>query len=239
MLGGDQFWDFLPYVLAGIPVTLEVTAWALALAMIVSVILALGRSSKFWLFRWPAGFVIETFRGSSSLVQLFWAFYVLPLFGINLSPFAAGVLVLGLNEGSYFSEVVRSGLAAVPSGQRDASTALGFSPTYRFLRIIMPQALPVMIPPFGNAVVTMLKFTSLVSLVTVQDLTFRANVAAVSMGDTTAIFVLIMLIYFVLALIFFGCVKALELWVARLSGRVSDLSKRRLPVPNWALGGDR
>ncbi|WP_449415801.1 ectoine/hydroxyectoine ABC transporter permease subunit EhuC [Ochrobactrum teleogrylli] len=239
MSGGDQFWDFLPYVLEGIPVTLEVTACALALAMIVSVILALGRSSKFWFLRWPAGFVIETFRGSSSLVQLFWAFYVLPLFGINLPPFAAGVLVLGLNEGSYFSEVVRAGLAAVPAGQRDASTALGFSPTYRFFRIIMPQALPVMIPPFGNAVVTMLKFTSLVSLVTVQDLTFRANVAAVSMGDTTAIFVVIMLIYFVLALIFFGCVKLLEIWVAQISGRIVDLSTRRLPVPDWALGGDR
>ena len=102
-------WDYMPFLLAGIPVTLEVTFLAMALALPVSVVLALGRNSRVPVLRWCAGFVIEQFRGTSALVQLFWAFYVLPMFGIHLSPMLAGILVLGLNEGSYFSEVVRSG----------------------------------------------------------------------------------------------------------------------------------
>jgi polar amino acid transport system permease protein len=168
-------WDFLPFLLAGIPVTLALTVIAMTLSIPVSVILALGRNSQLGLLRWPAGFVIELFRGSSALVQLFWAFYVLPMFGINLPPMVAGIMVLAINEGAYFSEVVRSGLNAVPPGQREAAVTLHLPLRYRFFRIILPQALPVMIPPFGNALVTMLKFTALVSLVTIQELSFSAS----------------------------------------------------------------
>jgi polar amino acid transport system permease protein len=231
-------WDYLPFLLAGIPVTLEVTFLAMALALPVSVVLALGRSSELAVLRWCAGFVIELFRGTSALVQLFWAFYVLPMFGIQLSPMLAGVLVLGMNEGSYFSEVVRSGLNAVPPGQREAAVTLHFPPRYRFLHIIVPQALPVMIPPFGNALVTMLKFTALVSLVTIQDLSFRAGLIRTSLGQSGAVFVLTLLIYFVLAVILGGAVKLLEPWVNRRAGR--DVSKlmepKRTTIPDWALG---
>src|ERR1700722_5471375 len=135
MISQSTFWDYLPFILMGIPVTLEVTVLAMAVAIPVSVILALGRNSQSALLRWPAGFIIELFRGSSSLVQLFWAFYVLPFFGINLPPLIAGVLVLGLNEGSYLSEVFRASLEAVSPGQREAAQTLGFSPLYRFFRI--------------------------------------------------------------------------------------------------------
>jgi polar amino acid transport system permease protein len=183
--------------------------------------------------------IVEGFRGSSSIVQLFWAFYVLPFFGIDLPPLVAGVLVLGINEGSYFSEVVRAALAAIPAGQREASLTLGLSPSYRFFRIILPQALPVMIPPFGNALVIMLKFTSLVSLVTVQDLSFRANLAATSMGDSGPIFIVVMAIYFALSLLLSGGSKTLEHWVRRRAGRLDApaLGARRSTIPRWALGG--
>ncbi len=235
----STFWDFLPFILMGIPVTLEVTAMAMAVTIAVSVILALGRNSELAILRWPAGFVIELFRGSSSLVQLFWAFYVLPFFGIHLPALAAGVLVLWLNEGSYFSEVVRSGLNAVPTGQREAALTLGLSPAYRFFRIILPQALPIMIPPFGNALVTMLKFTSLVSLVTIQDLSFRANLAAASLGQSGAVYGLIIVIYFALALLLAGAARLLEQWVNRRAGRLAPATsgRSRSTVPEWALGG--
>ncbi len=236
-----SFWSFLPFVLAGIPVTLEVTFLAMAVAIPVSVVLALGRSSRLAVLRWPAGFIIELFRGSSSLVQLFWAFYVLPFFGINMPPLLAGVLVLGINEGSYFSEVVRAAIKAIPSGQREAALTLGFSPVYRFFRITLPQALPIMIPPFGNALVTMLKFTSLVSLVTIQDLSFRANLAATSLGQSGPTFSLIIIIYFILALLLSGGAKLLELRVRRQVGRdaVRVLGAKRSSVPQWALGGSQ
>jgi polar amino acid transport system permease protein len=238
MISQSTFWDYLPFILMGIPVTLEVTVLAMAVTIPVSVILALGRNSQSALLRWPAGFVIELFRGSSSLVQLFWAFYVLPFFGINLPPLAAGVLVLGLNEGSYFSEVVRAGINAVSAGQREAALTLGLSPAYRFFRIILPQALPIMIPPFGNALVTMLKFTSLVSLVTIQDLSFRANQAATSLGQNGAVYGLIIIIYFLLALFLGGAAQRLEGCVNRRAGRddAKVPGRNRSSVPEWALG---
>src|SRR5262249_38346376 len=148
-------------------------------------------------------------------------------------------LVLGLNEGSYFSEVVRAGINAVSPGQREAGLALGFSPAYRFFRIILPQALPVMIPPFGNALVTMLKFTSLVSLVTIQDLAFRANLAATSLGENATVYGLIIVIYFLLAVLLGGAVQLLERLVNRGAGRdvAAPTRGRRSTVPEWALGG--
>jgi polar amino acid transport system permease protein len=234
-----SFWTFLPFILGGIPVTLEVTFLAMAVAIPVSVLLALGRRSDLAVLRWPAGFVIELFRGSSSLVQLFWAFYVLPFFGINLPALFAGVMVLGINEGSYFSEVVRAALAAVAPGQREAALTLGFSPAYRFFRIILPQALPLMVPPFGNALVTMLKFTSLVSLVTIQDLSFRANLAATSLGESAPVYGVIIVVYFILALLLAGSAKLLERLVNRRVGRnvAHASSGSASSIPAWAFGG--
>lgn len=240
MSGSNTLWDFLPFLLMGIPVTIEVTVLAMAVTLPVAVILALGRSSRLAVLRWPAGFIIELFRGSSSLVQLFWAFYVLPFFGIHLPALVAGVLVLGLNEGSYFSEVVRAGLNAVPAGQREAAVTLGFSPLYRFFRVILPQALPVMIPPFGNALVTMLKFTSLVSLVTIQDLSFRADTVATSLAQSALVFGIVIVIYYVLALLLGFGAKLLERSVNRRTGRTPHAVADRphSSVPAWALGGD-
>jgi len=239
MNSAGSLWGYLPFLLMGIPVTLEITFLAMAVAIPVSVILAVSRNSRLAMLRWPAGFVIELFRGSSALVQLFWAFYVLPFFGINLPAMIAGVLVLGLNEGSYFSEVVRAGINAVSPGQREAAVTLGFSPLYRFFRITLPQALPIMIPPFGNALVTMLKFTALVSLVTIQDLSFRANLIGTSLGRSGPVFGLIIIIYFILALILARGAKLLEHHVNRRVGR--DLARvtgaTHSPVPEWALGG--
>jgi polar amino acid transport system permease protein len=241
MNGSNTLWDFLPFLLMGIPVTIEVTVLAMAVTLPVAVILALGRGSRLAMLRWPAGFVIELFRGSSSLVQLFWAFYVLPFFGINLPALVAGVLVLGLNEGSYFSEVVRAGLNAVPAGQREAALTLGFSPGYRFFRIILPQALPVMIPPFGNALVTMLKFTSLVSLVTIQDLSFRADLVATTLGQSASVFGIIIVIYYALALLLGFGARLLERGVNRRAGRTTPThtGAAHSSVPAWALGGER
>jgi polar amino acid transport system permease protein len=237
----QSLWDYLPYLAAGIPVTFEITCIAMALAIVVGVILALGRNSQIAPLRWAAGFVIEFFRGSSALVQLFWAFYVLPFFGIQLPPLIAGILVLGLNEGSYFSEVVRAGLDAVPKGQREAAVTLGLPFHYRLFRIILPQALPIMVPPFGNELITMLKFTALVSLVTVQDLSFRASLISSTLGESGPIFGLTIIIYFVLAFLLGGGVRLLERPVSRWAGRdfPAAPAARRSPIPDWAVGGTR
>jgi polar amino acid transport system permease protein len=172
---------------------------------------------------------------------------VLPLFGLSLPPLVCGVVVLGLNEGSYMSEVVRAGLDAVPRGQREAAIALGLPARYRLFRVILPQALPLMVPPFGNELITMLKFTALVSLVTIQDLSFRASLIGDTLGESGPIFGLTIVVYFILALILGGLVRLLERWVARWAGRqgagVAAPHGTRLTaappsaVPAWALGG--
>jgi polar amino acid transport system permease protein len=154
----------------------------------------------------------------------------------------AGVMVLGLNEGSYFSEVIRPALQSVLAGQRDAAIALHLPPRYRFFRVILPQALPVMIPPFGNALIGMLKFTALVSLVTIQDITFRAGVIRSALGHSTQIYTLTLLLYFGMSLVLGGGVKLLERWVNRRAGRVVPplkltAFKQATSVPAWAFFG--
>jgi polar amino acid transport system permease protein len=234
--------DYIPLLLLGIPVTIEVMTLAMLLAVPTALILALGRMSRWRILRWMSGFVIELFRGTSALVQLFWAFYVLPYFGLELTPLQAGVMVLGLNEGSYFSEVIRPALQSVLAGQRDAAIALHLPRSYQFFRVILPQALPVMIPPFGNALVGMLKFTALVSLVTLHDITFRAGLIRSALGHSAEIYTLTLLLYFGMALILGGGIKLLERWVNRRAGRVVPplkltAFKRATPVPAWALFG--
>ena len=242
MNSNGSLWDYLPFLLAGIPVTLEITFMAMAVVIPVSVVLALGRNSRLAVLRWPAGFVIELFRGSSALVQLFWAFYVLPFFGINLPPLAAAVLILGLNEGSYFSEVVRSALTSIRTGQLEAAVALHLPPRYRFFHIVLPQVLPVMMPPFGNSVVGMLKFTALVSLVTVQDLSFRAGAIRSAIGSSGAVYGVTLLTYFGLAMMLSAAVRMLERTVNRWAGRephsaAGGQTARTSSVPAWAVLG--
>jgi polar amino acid transport system permease protein len=238
----NAFWDSIPFLLQGIPVTIGVTVLALLVAMPVSVILALGRMSPWRVISWPTGFFVEIFRGTSALIQLFWAFYVLPFFGLPLTPLAAGVLVLGLNEGAYFSEVVRAALSSVMAGQRDAVVSLHLPRAYRFFRIMLPQALPLMIPPFGNTVLGMIKFTSLVSLVTLQDLSFRASMIRASTGDSAGVYGLTLAIYFCLSLMAVVAIKQVERAVNRRSGRVVQtaavrtLLARPTVVPRWAFG---
>lgn len=237
----DSVSSYMPFLLGGVTVTLQITFAAIALAMPVAVILALGRMSRFAPAQWAAGFVIETFRGTSAVVQLFWAFYVLPFFGINLSPMTAGILVLGLNEGSYFSEVVRASLKSIAVGQREAAAALHLPRLYAFRRVILPQALPVMIPPFGNALVLMLKFSALVSLVTIQDLSFRAGLIATSIGSAGEIYGIVLLIYFAMALVLAAAVMVIERYVNRRAGRDvgslrSFFSGRQSTIPAWAFG---
>ncbi|MEC5325433.1 ectoine/hydroxyectoine ABC transporter permease subunit EhuC [Aurantimonas sp. A3-2-R12] len=118
---------------------------------------------------------IEIFRGTSLLVQLYWIFFVLPLFGINLEKFTAGFVTVGLCYGAYGAELVRGAVLSVPKGQWEAALALNMSPARRMWRIILPQALVGMLPPWGNLMVEILKGTALVALISVTDLMFETR----------------------------------------------------------------
>ena len=168
------FREFLPGLLAGAWVTIQITVAASLLAVVCGLLAGLGKLSPWRPVRWLAITYIEIFRGTSALVQLFWLFFVLPHFGLTLDPIPVAILALGLNIGAYGAEVVRGAMLAVPRGQYEAAIALNMSAFTRMRRIILPQAMVAMIPPWGNLFIELLKATALVSLITVSDLTFKA-----------------------------------------------------------------
>ncbi len=193
--------DLLPTMMRGVSITIRLTLTASVLAFIVSLIAGISKLSKNIVIRTITTAYIEVFRGTSVLVQLFWIFFVLPRLPLNItiSAFEAGVLALGLNVGAYGAEVVRGAVQSVPKGQTEAAIALNMSPSLRMRRIILPQALIRMIPPFGNLLIELLKATSLVSLITLSDVTFQTLILRQSVGRSQELFLLLLVIYFVIA----------------------------------------
>jgi polar amino acid transport system permease protein len=163
---------------------------------------------------------IEVFRGTSLLVQLYWIFFVLPLFGITLEKFTAGWIAIGLNAGAYGAELVRGGIMAVPKGQWEAATAINMSASRRMWRIILPQALVNMLPAWGNLMIEILKGTALVSLIAVTDLMFQAKQINASTYQSAQIFGAALVIYYVLArFLLTPFMRWLEGFMARKLGR--------------------
>ena len=191
--------DLFPLLLQGARVTMQLTLISAVLAFFLALLAGLARLSTFWLINILASIYIEIFRGTSLLVQMFWFYFVFPFFGVSFSPLVAGVLVLGLNIGAYGAEVVRGAVLSVPKGQIEAAIAINMSPLLRMRRVILPQALLLMLPPFGNLLIELLKSTALVSLVTLSDLTFQGMVLRNSLGRTTEIFIWLLILYFVMA----------------------------------------
>lgn len=194
----SSFVSFIPPLLEGAAVTMQITVLAALLAIAVALVAGLARLSPWRLVRWVAAAYVETFRGTSLLVQLFWLFFVLPHFGLSLGAFQVAVLGIGLNIGAYGAEVVRGAILAVPKEQYEAAIALNMSATLRMRRIILPQALVAMLPPWCNLLIELLKATALVSLITVTDLTFKAYQLNQVTLDTVQIFTLVLLIYLVM-----------------------------------------
>lgn len=191
---------FLSLIKNGLATTLSLTFLSAALAFALGLLSGLARLSRYGILRAVSSVYVEFFRGTSLLVQLFWIYYVLPVLGFRIPSFQAGVLAIGLNFGAYFSEIVRSSILAVPKGQTEACVALNFSPRKRMTRVIFPQALLRMLPSLGNQMIELLKSTSLVSLIALGDLTYRANILNASTFQTTTIYSLLLLLYFLISL---------------------------------------
>jgi polar amino acid transport system permease protein len=191
--------NLLPPLLRGAEVTIEITFLSAILAFVMAFLAGFGRLSKYAPVRWIAGAYVEIFRGTSLLVQLFWLYFALPIFGIQLEPMLAGILALGLNYGSYGAEVVRSAILSVPTGQTEATIALNMSPLQRMRLVILPQAFLIMLPTFGNNLIELLKATALVSLVTLSDLTFQGMALRTTTLQSTTIFTLLLILYFLIA----------------------------------------
>lgn len=194
-----QVLEYTPILIEGTITTIELTLASAVLALVVSFVVGLSRFSNSTIVRMLAIGYLEFFRGTSAIVQMFFMFYVLPLMGVSLSPLAAGIIACGLNLGSYGSEVVRSAILGVPRGQYEAAISLNYS-TYQMYRyVLIPQAIPVMIPTFSNLLIELLKLTAVASLITISDLTFMAQIVRVQTALTLEPLLVILVIYFMLA----------------------------------------
>jgi len=193
--------ELIPLLLQGAWITVQVTFFGSLLAIVAAILAALGRRSACRPLRWLCVTYIEVFRGTSLLVQLFWLFFVLPLppFNLELSAYTVAIVGLGLHIGAYGAEVMRGAISSVAKGQYEACTALNMPATIRFRRIILPQALLAAIAPGTNLLIELLKNTSLVSLITLSDLSFRARQLDQATFQTLEIFSLTLLLYFILA----------------------------------------
>jgi polar amino acid transport system permease protein len=205
-----QWQGYLGLIVDGAWITVQLTVLGCALALTVAFVAGLGRLSRRWAVRAAATAYIEFFRGTSIFVQLFWAFFVLPLLGVPLSPFQAGVLALGLNVGAYGAEVVRGAILAVPREQREACVALNLTQWQRLRHVILPQAFVLMLPTFGNNAIELLKGTAVVSLISISDMTFQAQVVRLQTGNTAVPFLTILVLYFALSWIISTSVRGLE-----------------------------
>ncbi len=206
----EHFAELAPPLLQGLGVTLQIMAGAVVLAVPLALAAGIGRLSSLRPLRWVAAVYVEVFRGTSALVQLFWFYFVLPLFGVQLPAMLVGIVVLALIAGAYGAEVVRGAIRAVPPGQREAGIALNLTRGQIMRRIVVPQAVPAMLPPAGNLLIELLKNTALVSLITITDLTFRGQLLRSETLRTTEIFSLMLLMYFAVALVITAGVRLLE-----------------------------
>lgn len=175
-------WNFvaeiLPTLIAGVKITILATILGSVLAAIVGLAIALARRSPNLFVSGPVGFTAEFIRGTPLLVQLYFIFYVLPDAGILLSPLVAGVIGLGLHYGTYTAEVYRAGIDNVPRGQWEAAKACNLSAAQTWMHIILPQAIPPMIPALANYFIAMFKETPLLSAITVLELMNQAKSVA-------------------------------------------------------------
>lgn len=216
-------WEFLetygPALAQGTLITCIQFVLASIVAIATALVAGLGKLSRNAAIRWISIVYIELFRGTSLLVQLYWIFYVLPLFGVTLDKFTVGFLSVGLNCGAYGAELVRGAVESVPRGQWEAATAINMSSATRMRRIILPQAMAIMLPLWGNLLIELLKGTALVSLIAVTDLMFNAKQINASTYLSAQAFGTALVVYYVLARFFVTpFVSYLERQVARRMG---------------------
>ena len=186
-------------LLAGLLLTIELTFIVIALSLGFAMAVALAGRSHVAPLRWIVRAYVEVMRGTPLLLQLIYIYYVLPEIGIRLSAFAAGVVGLTLNYSAYLSEVYRGGIQAVPRGQHDAAAALGMTGPLAMRRIILPQAIRIVIPTLGNYFISLFKDTALCSVVSIQEVVFTAQIVAARNFQYFTLYTVVGVMYFVVS----------------------------------------
>lgn len=200
----------LPLILAGTIVTLRVFLLSAAIAAPSAFLLGLLRTAQSPVTRAAATVWVEFFRGTSTVVQLFWLYFALPFLGVSLSAEQAAVIGLGLVHGAYASEVVRGAILAVPRSQWEAAHALTLPRLVTLRKVVLPQAVPMMLPPLGNSAIFLLKGTSIASFITVPELTFQSSLIVTRTMAIFQVMGCVLVIYYLLALLLVHLGRVLE-----------------------------
>ena len=218
-------WDFSPafnnldLLLLGLVNTLKVTGLALGFGIPLGLIFALSRLSQFRPLSMLAAFIIEFFRTTPPLVQLFWFFFAFPiLFDINMTPFMAAIVTFSIQSSAFFAEIFRSGIQSIDHGQWEGAKAIGMTRRQSLKRIILPQAVKRMIPAFMERSIELLKTTTLVSTIAYTDLMYQANAVAQQSFRPLEVYSVVAIIYFVLIF----CFSQLSILVERRLGQSGE-----------------
>jgi polar amino acid transport system permease protein len=206
---------YLGFIMAGSGLTILVSALSILLAMVLALLGALGRLSKNPLANGISGFYISLIRGTPLLVQIFIWYLGLPRLGVILPALWAGILALGVNYGAYMTEIFRAGIQAISKGQYEAAEALGMSGGQVFRRIVLPQAFRIVIPPIGNQFIAMMKDSSLVSVMSIWELTYRAQKIGRQNFRNLETFIIAAAFYWILTVVFQFLQGKLEEYMAR------------------------
>ncbi len=213
----DVIWSNLDFLMSGLQMTLFMSATSLIFALIGGLILALFDLSRFAVLRGFSLTLGEIIRNTPILVQLLWVYYVLPIvFNIRVSSLAGILIGLSLYMAAFISEVYRAGIQAVPKGQREAAQVLGLTPAQSFVRIVLPQAIRLTLPPLASNFVQLIKFSSLGAVISVSEITRRGMELSSSTFRPLEIFSFIAVVYFFIC---WPLAMAIRIWEGRLARR--------------------
>ena len=207
--------DFLPLLLKGAVVAVQVTVGSFVLSSLIGLVFALMMVSKVRAIALFAIGVVNVIRGLPIIVQLFYIYFVLPEFGIQLSAMQAGVVGLGIAYSAYQAEIFRAGIQAIDHGQIEAAESIGMRGMMIMRRVVLPQAFRIALPPYGNTMVMMLKDSSLVSTITVAEMTRQGQLIASSTFENMTVYTLVALLYLSMSLPLSFALRRLEARLAR------------------------
>lgn len=211
-------WEILPTLGSALIITIQATILGMSLAIVLGLVLAmLRRMPSRWISA-PVSLVIEFVRSTPLLVQMYFLFYVLPQSGVRFSPLTTGILALGVHYAAYCAEVYRAGIEAVPRGQVEAATALNLSAWRTAVGVVLPQAIPPVVPALGNYLVAMFKDTPLLSAITVVELLQQSKIIGSATFRYTEPLTLVGVLFLLLSLFAAWGVRRLEAWLKKFGG---------------------
>ncbi|PRI10162.1 amino acid ABC transporter permease [Leucobacter massiliensis] len=196
----ENVFGVMPSLIRAVPVVAQLAVGAMVIALTLGLLLALARLSRSRIVRGIAITYVEIFRGTPLLVQLVYVYFVLPVVGIQLEPVSAGILALGLNYAAYLSEVYRTSILAIDSGQTEAALSLGYTPAKALWLVVIPQSFKVALGPIGNYFIAMVKDTALTSVIAVSEILKTANTLNSQTFQTVEIYTAAALLYLALSL---------------------------------------